>query len=314
MPAFQLKFSVVIPLYNKERYIRQAIDSALDQSFSDFEILVVDDASTDTGTQIVESVGSDKIRILLHERNKGLSAARNTGIRNAKADFIVFLDADDYWAPDFLERINQLVEKFPESSLFATSYVEVFPKHSIRPRTLLEVKDGEDILIRDFFAKNLGQPIYNHSSLAVRKSLFDRIGFYDESLTFSEDVDFGIRANLASPLAYHHGGCSFYRAWSENQITGSGINGKTIPMLDNYGENANRPDVKKYLDFERYVMAMHCKLAGRTADFRTLASQINPRNLNFAQRSMLALPRVLAQSVRSAKIRLLRNGTRLSTY
>lgn len=309
-----MNFSVVIPLYNKERYIRQAIDSVLAQSYQDFEILVVDDVSTDNSLGIVESIHSEKIHIVRHEKNKGLSAARNTGIRNSKADFVVFLDADDYWARDFLERIDKLITKFPEASLFATSYLEVFPTHSIRPKTLLELNDGDDILLTDFFKKNLGQPIYNHSSLAVRKSLFDEVGFYDERLTFSEDVDFGIRANLASPLAYHHGICSFYRAWSENQITGSGIARKTIPMLDNYGDAANRPDVKKYLDFERYVMAMHCKLAGRYEDFRKIRKEINPENLNVLQQVMLALPRPIAQAIRSAKIKLLRKGKRWSTY
>jgi glycosyltransferase involved in cell wall biosynthesis len=311
--TIRLKFSVVIPLYNKEKYVRQAIDSILAQSFRDFEILVIDDGSTDESLNVAQSF-RESVRIISHERNRGLSAARNTGIREAKGDFVVFLDADDYWKPEFLEAINQLTEQFPQASLFATAYEEVYPNHTIKPKVMLGEVSDLNILITDYFARNLGQPLYNHSSLAVRRSFFDKIGRYDPSLTFSEDVEFGLRANLASPLAFYTKPLSCYRAWAENQITNNGIRGKVIPKLDGFAEFESRADVKKYLDFERYVLAMHCKLSGRKGDFKFYRDAIDLSNLTTLQKVMLALPRPLAQAVRDFKVFLLSKGIRWSTY
>ena len=309
-----MKFSVVIPLYNKEKYIRQAIESILAQSFRDFEILIIDDGSTDESLKIATEF-NESIRVIKHDRNRGLSAARNTGIREAKGDFVVFLDADDYWKPEFLEAIARLTKQFAQASLFATAYEEVYPNHTIKPKVMLNhVTENQDILITDYFVRNLGQPLYNHSSLAVRRSFFEQIGGYDQSLTFSEDVEFGVRANLASPLAFCTKPLSCYRAWAENQITNNGIRTKVIPKLDGFVESEARPDLKKYLDFERYVLAMHCKLSGRKSDFKFYRDAINLSNLTRLQKVMLALPRPLAQAVRDFKVFLLSKGIRWSTY
>lgn len=307
-----MKFSIVIPLYNKQRYIRQAIESVLAQTFQDFELLVVNDASTDGSRELAQSFG--RIKLIDHSRNKGLSASRNTGIQNAQAPFVVFLDADDYWEPGFLEEISKLTEAFPQASLFATAYDEVYPSLVLKPRTLLgDVPDKARLLITDYFARNLGQPLYNHSSLCVRKSLFEQIGGYHENLTFSEDVEFGIRANLASPLAYSNRVLSHYRAWAENQITNNGIKDKKIPELGFLELEKDRKDLKKYLDFERYVMAMHCKLSSRT-EFKKLVLLIDPKNLNFKQRLLLASPVFVVRLIRTFKRTLLRLGWRWSTY
>lgn len=307
-----MKFSIVIPLYNKQRYIRQAIESVLAQTLQDFELLVVNDASTDGSRELAQSYG--RVKLIDHGRNKGLSASRNTGIQNSQAPFIVFLDADDYWEPGFLAEISILTEVFSQASLFATAYDEVYPSHVLNPRTLLgDVPNGARLLITDYFARNLGQPLYNHSSLCVRKSLFEQIGGYDQELTFSEDVEFGIRANLASPLAYSNCVLSHYRAWAENQITNNGIKDKKIPDLGYLELEKDREDLKKYLDFERYVLAMHCKLCGRT-EFEKLASLIDPASLNFKQRFLLASPAFVVRLIRTFKRTLLRIGLRWSTY
>ncbi|HEX9980439.1 MAG TPA: glycosyltransferase family A protein, partial [Flavobacterium sp.] len=239
-------FSVIIPLYNKENFIGKTIESVLAQTFADFEIIIVDDCSTDNSLAKAKEYISEKIRIVHHESNKGLSASRNTGIKNAATEFITFLDADDLWKPTFLEKIRELTLKFPQADLFATSYMELYPGNlEIAPSVnKSDIPPGDMVLVNDFFRKNLRQPIYNHSSVCIRRTLFEQVGNYDERINFSEDVDFNIRANAEGLLAFYNSVESYYVVYSENQITTSGIINKTIPMLDGFSrlENEN-PDI-----------------------------------------------------------------------
>src|SRR5574344_715427 len=112
--------SVVIPLYNKERYIEKTIHSVLKQSFNKFEIVVVNDGSTDNSLAIVESIRDSRIRVF-DQKNSGVSAARNRGIKEAKYDFIAFLDGDDEWLSNHLPIIANLIDKYPSCGVFATS-------------------------------------------------------------------------------------------------------------------------------------------------------------------------------------------------
>ena len=98
----EIRFSVVIPLYNKEGYVLETIKSVFNQTFSNYEVIVVNDASTDNSLEIVKSINDKRVRIIEHHKNRGLSATRNTGISNAKNEFIAFLDADDCWDIGFL--------------------------------------------------------------------------------------------------------------------------------------------------------------------------------------------------------------------
>jgi len=311
-------FSVVIPLFNKEHFIVQTLRSVLAQTFGDFEVIVIDDCSTDGSFAAASSMHDPRIRIVRAEKNAGLSASRNTGIRLAAADFVAFLDADDIWKTGFLNEIHKLVGLFPEASLFATRYEEVYPEKTLLPEFNRSTGDGRKI-IDDFFAYNLGQPIYCPSSLCVRKSTFERVGFYDESIRFGEDVDFNIRANMAVKLAYSTESLVEYRMFSENQITNSPLKGKPITDFDKYepaaGENSS---LKKFLDFHRYVMAKHFRKEGDRKRFRQMVSGISrdkrASGLNLKQRLLLRAPAWILQKIGAIKKMMLRKGFRPTTY
>ena len=132
-------FTVIIPLYNKEKYIENAIKSILSQTFTDFNLLIINDCSTDASTTIASKYESDKVQIFNHEKNAGLSASRNTGIKNANSNYITFLDADDLWQPTFLESIFQLIQNFPEARIFGTNYEEVWESVIKKPHNGSEI-------------------------------------------------------------------------------------------------------------------------------------------------------------------------------
>ena len=136
-----MKFSVVIPLYNKEHYIEATIRSVLNQTCRDFEVLVVDDGSRDNSLALARKFESDRVRIIPQE-NQGVSVARNTGIRNARGEFICFLDADDEWRPDYLATIDDLTVKYPESAIFVTAYAVNMGNGKINYSTCLEPETG----------------------------------------------------------------------------------------------------------------------------------------------------------------------------
>jgi glycosyltransferase involved in cell wall biosynthesis len=119
-----VRISIVIPLYNKAPYVGRALDSIAAQTFSDFEVIVVDDGSTDEGGRIVESFGDARFR-LITQPNAGPGRARNRGISEAKGDLLAFLDADDEWLPDYLEESLRLMESYgPEVASLSSGYIE----------------------------------------------------------------------------------------------------------------------------------------------------------------------------------------------
>ena len=308
-------FSVIIPLFNKENYVENTLKSILNQTFTDYEVLIINDCSTDASVTKVTPFLSEKIILIPHNKNKGLSATRNTGIKNAKSDYIVFLDADDLWKPSFLETIKSLINNFEDARIYATNYEELYKDKTIKPlngsENLFENFSG----YVDFFKTNLKQGIYNHGSVCFQKSIFKKAGLYDESIDFSEDIDFNIRANYYFKLAYSNSIQMSYLMQTENQLTTSSILKKRLPNFDKYEELAiDNPSLKKYLDFERYVLSKHAKMDGDINLSKEIRSSIDLKNLNWKQNLLLKSPSVLLQIIYKTKLFLVRNGLKFTSY
>ena len=114
-------FSVVIPLYNKANNIEITLTSLLNQDFTEFEIIIVNDGSTDDGVEVINRFTNDKRINIIHQENKGASAARNKGVSAAKYDYIAFIDGDDEWTPNYLSEIKKAIELFPDAAMFCTA-------------------------------------------------------------------------------------------------------------------------------------------------------------------------------------------------
>lgn len=307
-------FSVIVPLYNKEKYIQNAIQSILNQSFSDFELLIVNDCSTDNSLLELEKINSDKIRVIHHQVNKGLAATRNTGIKNAQSNYITFLDADDEWCPDFLKSIHHLIHNFSDAKIYATNYQEIWDT------TIKYPFNGSENLVPDFkgylnfFKINLKQGIYCHGSVCFHKEVFEKVGYYNESIRNSEDLDFNIRANYHFQLAYDATQLMVYHMQTENQLTRINLKNKTIPDFDIYEVwSKNKPELKKYLDFERYVLGKRLKKCGDVRWKKMLVS-IDYQNLNWKQKILLKLPKVILLRIDDFKRFLLKYNFKISTY
>ena len=309
--------SVVIPLFNKEKYILETISSVLSQSYQEFEVIIVDDGSTDNSLQLAKSIEDSRIQIIEHTKNKGLSAARNTGIGMAKGEVISLIDADDTWNLTYLEEIMKLVKDFPKASLFGTCYREIYSNQNIRDcKILIRAKlKGQQFYIADFFKNSLGMPIVCPSSFSFKKRIFNTIEPFDESIDFAEDVDFYIRSNLAFKMAYSYKALVNVKMDIQGQMTSQPLGIKKLPDLQSLeNENGNNISLLKYLNFKRYMFAMKFKWDRNKKGKKLMLDSMDRSRLSLKQKSLISMPFPLFWLIRSFKLKLLRMGIRWSTY
>lgn len=213
--------SVIIPLYNKAAHVRRAVDSVLAQTFADFELVVVDDGSTDGGANIIREYADPRIR-LVQQANAGASAARNRGVAEAKAELVAFLDADDEWAGDFLETVLALRKRFAQAAVWGTAYTEMHPGGQLRQLPLDEKtrRQAAGLLINFFlFSIQIGQPC-NCSSMMVRKDALLEVGGFPAELVRLTDTHTLFRLALRHPIAYYPIAKAIYHMEAENRTGG----------------------------------------------------------------------------------------------
>lgn len=250
----RLMISIIIPLYNKAACIATALECVLAQTYQDFEIVVVDDGSTDDGASIVERYTDSRIR-LIRQDNTGVSAARNRGIEEAKGEYVAFLDADDEWMPEYLEVQHQLTEKYPQCDVFATNYEFRGPSGNMVPTILrrLPSKD-EDFELTNYFevAYSSHPPLWT-SAVMVRKAALDSAGGFPVGVRSGEDLLTWARLIVKYKAAFSMKSFAIYNL-------GEGYDKKNLPprrqdegdpvgkeLLNMYRENPHLVGLKKYL-------------------------------------------------------------------
>lgn len=197
--------SVIIPTYNRAEFLAGSISSVLNQEYQEFELVVVDDGSIDTTTQLLAEFG-DRLRIVT-QQNLGASAARNAGIRAARYDLLAFLDSDDRFAPGKLVTQAAAMAEHPDALISHTDEVW-FRNNQLLNQKKIHTRSGGDL-----FAKSLRICVVGMSTVMVRRGLFDEVGIFDETLPCCEDYDLWLRVAcrfpfllVAAPLTIKHGG------------------------------------------------------------------------------------------------------------
>lgn len=241
-------FTVVIPLYNKELSIKNTINSVLKQSYFNFEIIIVNDGSTDNSAQIVEAISDERIH-LINQNNQGVSAARNRGIQEANYDWIAFLDGDDLWNTNHLQEIIEMIKKFPDEKVFVTSFEfsnkQMMFKH---PRT-------EKISrIENYFKEAINEYIMWTSIVVVHKSCFEKVGKFNKKLNRGEDLDLWARLARNYKIIKNTTVTAVYRIDAENRTSLSKNLEKTFAYNLNFDLN-NSKDENRYF---RYILLKRC--------------------------------------------------------
>lgn len=207
-------FSVIIPLYNKEKSIVTTLQSVCAQSFMDFEVIVVDDGSKDDSYSVASKVNDKRIR-LIHKENGGVSSARNVGIKAANYSFVALLDGDDYWDPSFLKEQLALIEEFPEAGMWGVNYA--FVKGDKCEPCRQDIGEGFRGYVEGYFASSHND-LFCSSSVVIRKDVFEKAGYFDERIASSEDLDMWYRIILRYPVVYYDKVLAYYNQNAENRV------------------------------------------------------------------------------------------------
>jgi glycosyltransferase involved in cell wall biosynthesis len=256
--------SVVIPTYNRAWCLREAVDSVLSQDFRDFELIVVDDGSTDPTPQLLEGYGPT-IRVLRQD-NRGVSAARNAGIAAGRGALIAFLDSDDLWLPGKLERQVAFFDSQADALICQTEELWVRNGRRVNPGKRHRKRSG---LI---FEPSLELCLVSPSAVMVRRVLFERVGLFDEGLPACEDYDLWLRVSCRYPvhlidsvLIVKRGGHSdqLSRSWGLDRYRIAAL----LTLLDGGRlTSSQRRAAARILKHKCKVYAGGCRKRGRLAE------------------------------------------------
>lgn len=199
-----MNFSVVIPLYNKSYSIVRCVDSILNQSYRDFEIIVVNDGSTDDSLSMIKSTYTNEIQQkvikIIDQPNQGVSVARNNGIKLSKYDYICLLDADDEWRPNFLEKMKALIRDYPEANLYSLAHLVKKEGSQLR-KPKLGLCDSHRGYVNDFFKSSSKGEVVNSSKVCIRKKALVVFGGFPERVVAGEDLYVWIMLALKGKVA-----------------------------------------------------------------------------------------------------------------
>lgn len=289
--------SVIMPAYNVEPYIAAAIESALEQTFDDYEILVVDDGSTDRTASIAAAYGARSERIrLITQANRGLSAARNAALRAARGAFLALLDGDDIWDPGFLEQQMAVFRERPEVSIVTGNAIclgswrdgqpaQPYPDVRPEPTLLTVLEDEQAIFVMSVF----------------RRSVYEGIGGFDEALYTNEDYDYWIRAAAAGfvfarndePLGRYRRRNDSLSASDVRMVSGIlKVFAKNRPLFG--GRPAELAVIDRQVHrFEVALLGAQARAAIERSDFETAATNLDALH---ARRpgALLAMARLMA--------------------
>ena len=307
-------FSVIIPLYNKEDYISDTIESVLKQTFTNFEVIIVNDGSTDKSISKLQNYNDSRLRVVDQE-NRGVSAARNKGITLAKAEYIAFLDADDLWLPEHLETLKALIKDYPECGMYCSRYKTKISKNKLIHNSFSNaISDNYRGIIPDFFEASLINRIPTASSVAISKKILSKIGCFDTKLINGEDWDLWIRIALYYPIAITNKVTAIYRfdvidSLSKKSITEK----KTINFNKFTAEEKKNKRLKSFLDHYRIEYALQYRVINEKRKSKELISKINSTP-SLKLRILLKSPPLLLKMLLKLKHILKTKGINFSIY
>jgi glycosyltransferase involved in cell wall biosynthesis len=265
------KISVVLPVHNRADVLARAIQSVLDQQLRDFELIVVDDGSTDESAKVAKSFGDERIRILELGRNRGGNAARNAGVRVAEAPLIAFLDSDDIYLPDKLERVVAEFDRRTDVDLLVDSFIKVQPSGARVERRNPVINDRETFR-KALFTRQLWKAT---PSISVKRETALRVMF-DETLRRLQDFDFLIRVSEAANCASTDA-VLWVKYWDANAIS---IQDNMIPanveLVRRHPEYLSvreyRPGLAYILRLSLWRRVKKANFAGAVRDVKQLAN------------------------------------------
>lgn len=308
------KFSVVISVYNKGDFIKKTLQSVLAQSVKDYEIIIVNDASTDHSEAHIQSIQHDQIIYHAFQENKGAAATRNKGVEFASGTYIALLDGDDLWDTNYLAEISTLIEKFPDHQVFATAIT--IEEHDGKRPSQYTFSNPENAthLSLNYFESSYKNTLLTSSSTVIKKTVFDHIGNYDTSIKSGQDTDLWIRIGIQYPIAFSTKSCASY-TYAPVSLYKSISSVKHRPNFVAYEdiEKENKA-LKKFLDLNRFSLVIRAKRWNEPKEAQFFIDRIDPKSLSKKQLKLLNAPVFMIKLLFGIKRILEKLGIRLGVY
>ncbi|MCF6130448.1 glycosyltransferase [Flavobacterium sp. AS60] len=293
------RFSVIIPVFNKEKFVAKTIKSVLSQTFTDFEIIILNDGSTDKSEQEILSVTNERIHYFF-KQNEGVAKARNFGIEKATGEYLCFLDADDYWYDNFLETMNQYIQKLPNEKVFASAIEIETGKKIIRAQYSFQQKGDYEIV--NYFEASQKEAVLWTSSVCIHKEVFEKCGTFDEQLKISEDTDLWIRIGLQYQVVFIWSILARY-VFDENSISRNLNYIFEDVFFEKYVlEEKKNQALKKYMDLNRFSTVIKHKLNENNEQAQKIYAEIDLKNLNSKKKTLLQLPSIMLKILLKLKV------------
>lgn len=244
-------FSIIIPYYKKRQYIERCLDSILNQTYIDYEIILVDDGSGDDIAILINTQYKDKVQ-LIQQENQGVSAARNTGIANAVHQYIAFLDADDSWNNQYLEFVVNVIKH--------NKNVKIVGTHYSKNKEILDNKYSylNYRVINNYFKNAIINTLFFTSATVIVRSFFQKNSGFNNQLTMGEDLDVWFRVMLSEGEAYYISNTLvYYSDEDDNQATrkigelNKALVGNVTDLYKNILKIQKRDDFEKFI--KQYV-------------------------------------------------------------
>lgn len=307
-------FSIIIPLYNKEKFLKATLISVFEQNFTDYEIIIINDGSTDKSLEIAKSFDNEKLKIYT-QKNQGVSAARNLGIEKSTTDFCCFLDADDIWKSNHLESLYDLIQHFPKADLFCNRYQIQISKNKVIP-TIFDFENSYKGYVADFFKSSLVNRIALTSACCISKKIYSEIGGFNTKINSGEDLDYWIRIALKYKVAISNQTTLIYNFRIENQgLSKTNIEKRFLPDLEIFKtEEKQNSSLKRFLDLYRIEYALHFHICGNTNKKKFYLKNVAKENINPKTKLLLRTPSVLLEKMLFTKRYLKQFGIDFSVY
>jgi glycosyltransferase involved in cell wall biosynthesis len=282
--------SIVIPLYNKGFIISETLDSVLAQTFADFEVVIVNDGSTDSSFEIVSQFSDERI-LLIQQENKGAAAARNLGIEKATSNLIAFLDADDFWYPNHLEELVKLYTDFPNCGMYCNRFQTRIAKNkTLNNSYSYSVSDDYRGIVPDFFEASLINRVATSSSILVSKQVLLDNNCFNSNVSSGQDVELWTKIGITNSVAINNKSTVIYNFDLPNSLAKTPITKKILMDFSQFAaaEKENK-SLKKFLDIYRLEYALQFKIAGSFTQSQFYLKDISTK-IPLKTRFLLQLP------------------------
>ena len=307
-------FSVIIPLYNKENFIADTLKSILKQTLQDFEVIVIDDGSTDESLKTASQFNDSRISII-KQKNVGVSVARNKGVEIAKSKHIALLDADDIWHPNHLFELKKQILQFPNAGLYCNNYQIYYNKNLSHPANLNFKYEKDCLIVENFFKASITNCVAWTSAVGFSKEKFNSVGGFNMKLKTSQDLDLWVKLALKHDISFNPTITMSYKFYVDNSLSKNEYNDIRYEFISNYSEQERlNSSLKLYLDINRYALAIRSLINNENERYHKLKKEIDYKNLNFKQKALLLFPKFLLKLIKNLQQFLIKHKIYITAY